>query len=169
MMAHKQRFVIVIVVSLMAVLTGCGPDAQGQVSVVESDVQTDAEALAFYLNLVSLAPPQSVQWVQRTMVGSSRVPGPTDYQIVAILAYNQPTADFAEQLGLAIGHDLTVSEEVLGSWMPEAVVGSFHKSEAGSLQFDGPVYEPGDLLMPVLSYGYVAFVDHFIVIYGGTM
>ena len=135
----------------------------------EPVVQTDSQALRRWFDVSALPPTQQVQWIQQVLGMPSSVPGPTDYYILAVLEYDQPTAPFAEQLSLASHPDVVVSADFLRSWMPAAVVDSFAETADGNRRFTGTAYAAGELLMSPLAAGYILLVENYMVIYGFTM
>jgi hypothetical protein len=132
-------------------------------------VQTDKQVLSRWFDLSRFPPPDSVQWAQRAIGPSSdRLPGPTDYYVIAVLKYTGPLPDLAAQLHLSPGGDVYVEDSLLESWLPNVIVDRFIRTPEGHLKFDGTAYTTGSLLVSPLSYGYLLIIENYILVYGVT-
>jgi hypothetical protein len=149
--------------------SGCGnlqEGAQEPIAMNETTVQTDVETLSRWFNLSSFPEVVGVHWVQRQIgEGSERLPGPTDYYVVAILEFDHL---LAPEISLAPRNDVYVEDDLLESWMPTAVADRFVRTPEGYLKFDGTAYAAEGILVSPLTSGYVLVIENYLFIYGAT-
>lgn len=151
--------------SLLLFLSACSE------SQTENPVYTDAEALSFYFDLSQLPKPDSLQWTQKVIGAStSRLPGSTDYQVLAVLEFNELTAEqLKELLSLPTDyHSYTIPDDMLESVFPARISESFTQTTNGDLEFNGSVYNSESLLRSPLSYGNALIIENYILLFGGT-
>jgi len=132
-------------------------------------IHTDSQSLNRWIDLSRLPQPAQIQWGQQALGQSGgALPAPTDYYIVALLAYDRPTADLTEELDLASRSAVYVEDAFLQNWMPQAVLDRISRTTDGYMRCDGDAFAPGDLLLSPLTHGYVLFVENYVLIYGAT-
>jgi hypothetical protein len=117
-------------------LSACGTDATP--TPTAEVVQTDIPTLVAGMNLP--ADPIAVQWVENAMGTPSSAPGPTDYELVAVMEF---TPDVIEQFkaGPPNNQFFYVSETFLRDWFPESVREGFIYDESlEQFRLDAPSY-----------------------------
>lgn len=156
---------------MMLSISACGLfDTQGTSTMSEPTIHTDADSLFRWFDLTRFPEPVSVKWVQNaTAQPGGNIPSPTDYYVAAVLEYDRPTAQIATELNLATRQDVYVEDAFLDNdWMPDAIISAFGRTPEGYLRFGGTAYSTNNLLVTPLGYGYVLFIDNYILIFGAT-
>ncbi|PJF23436.1 MAG: hypothetical protein CUN56_00875 [Phototrophicales bacterium] len=163
----KRMFLLWMIV---IILSACGLfETQRTNMMSQSTVHTDIDSLFRWFDLSRFPEPLQVQWVQKSMAqAGSELPGPTDYYVLALLTYDEPTATLATQLNLPSRQDVYVEDSLLtDSWLPDEILTAFERTPENYLRYTGTAYTA--LLQPPLGYGYVLFIDHYVLIYGATL
>lgn len=119
-------------------------DSQG----VENKVSTDVDELARLVNLPHK--PVSATWQRRASgadAGASRVPGPTDWSLTALLEFSEE--DAARVVAVATARRPAATREVKAQdWFPEAV-----KKHVTGDALKGEAYDAGDFYKSPLVNG----------------
>lgn len=175
MIASKLSRVFFRIIPLLLLVTSCGVfDASNTLEENAMSEQpsfnTSIPDLEQWFNLDQLDQPNSVMWRQITQGDtSSNLPGPTDYYVVAILEYSEDVEDLPSNLNLSTRADVYVDDSFLEDWMPNEILNSFNRSAEGYIKFDGIPHSSDGFLLPPLTYGYILFVDRYILLYGATI
>lgn len=117
----------------------------------QAEVRNDIEALARTINLP--VRPTEALWQIKTMgVENSRAPGPTDYQLTAVLKFDAAnTAILLERLGESSAPKPTDNVEI-AEWFPEEIKKAAQPNGT-ALKLKGTIYAPDSLLRPPYSSG----------------
>lgn len=117
----------------------------------KAEISSDVQALAKNIKLAML--PTEAKWQAKTLGNAqSSVPGPTDYQLIAVLKYTD-----ADAQNLIKELEKTLSENKIGNveveeWFPEAVKKTAQKIDDQTL-IEGDAYAPDLFLQAPYSGG----------------
>lgn len=156
---------VCLVVGFMAI--SFSPRSQDSLT-TETTTNTDTASLEKYFDLSKLPKPEKVQWIQQSATHKGIIAGPTDYSIVAVLSYNEPTAKFKSKLSALQPEEVYVSDDFVQAWMPDAVKESFSRTPENYLKYNSQAYSSKFLLKSPLSEGWIFFEDNSIVLFGAT-
>lgn len=132
---------------------------------------TDITALDTYIQLPYL--PQQAFWqtYEKGVRGSEL--GPTDWELVAVLEYDEATLKTiqAEMTTQTHPAESFVHQDMVRDWFPEPIKSRFVQDPAYAETFKltGVRYTPSMFAQSPLSDGYVFIVDNLVFIYLHTM
>lgn len=172
---------IILLVTMTLLYVSCGGSAlssreTGRETTVQeipmsTSLETDRDKLATLIQLDVM--PQSVQW-QTFQKGSSNETdlGPTDWGLVAVLAYDAATISTIQSQLAAnpIEYEMFVEPGFVQDWFPEAIRNSFAKDASGDyLVVNQPLFQPALFVKSPLNSGYVFVQDGFVFLYLDTV
>lgn len=121
----------------------------------QAGLQTNVETLGELINLPH--PPQAALWQVDKLgpaSGNLRLPGPSDYYLVAVLTYEPAVMRDMQATATAKSSPVQVSEDFFKSWYPQPVRDSF---EPSSLRLRAPAYEATAFAKSPWLMGYMFF------------
>jgi hypothetical protein len=126
-----------------------------------SEVSTSVEELGKLVNLAER--PSSVVWRRRTLgnAGSS-IPGPTDWQLEAVLTFNQQQAErVLEQAKTSTAKPRDTGSFDNIDWLPVEIRQHFHQ-DTGTAKYKltGEGYSPGTFVKSPLTQGYLVHLGN---------